>query len=151
MLIPGHQIGIHFLYLLCHKAKLRDASGVKLVLVMEGHWLERQDCFAGVANWLDRVLVTLRGNNRTEVALGINDHTHASGNGDSADSCNEAVCLIPCCADADPVSLTCCSTIGADVDIVAAGSYRLACIVSQCDVMAPSSIPREGEVTNRRV
>ena len=44
--VTSHQSGVHLGHLLSHEAKLRDALGVKLVLVTESHRFQREDCFA---------------------------------------------------------------------------------------------------------
>ena len=39
LVVASDQIGIHLFHLLGHQAELRDALGVKLLLVAESHWL----------------------------------------------------------------------------------------------------------------
>jgi predicted xylose isomerase-like sugar epimerase len=43
LLIASHLIGVHLFHLLSNEAELRDAIGVKLVLVAEGDRFERKD------------------------------------------------------------------------------------------------------------
>src|SRR5450432_905599 len=141
MLIPGHQIGIHFLYLLCHKAKLRDASGVKLVLVMEGHWLERQDCFACLIHWVDGVFESLRGNDCAQVTAGINNHAHASSYGRSTDSGNISVGRSHVANTGSVLIFE--HTYIADADIIRTPSEAHSRLSSQSDVFAGSTAEAE--------
>ena len=54
--IAHHQIGIHLFNILGDEAKLRDALGVKLLLVAEGNRFEREDRFARFVHRLDVLL-----------------------------------------------------------------------------------------------
>ena len=81
LLVAGHQIGIHLFHVLSHEAELRDALGVKLVLVAEGHRFERENRFARFVHRFDLVLETRRGSDRAELTVGIDDYSYASGNG----------------------------------------------------------------------
>ena len=38
LIVASYQSGVDLFHLFSHEAKLRDAIGVKLVLVAEGHW-----------------------------------------------------------------------------------------------------------------
>src|SRR5437773_9310431 len=58
--VASDEIGIHFCHLLSHKAKLRNAIGINL-LVTESDRFERQDRFTCLVHRLDLVLETLRG------------------------------------------------------------------------------------------
>ena len=78
LLVASHQIGVHLFHLLGHEAELRDAVGVKLVLVAEGDRFEREDRFARLVHRLDRVLETRRGDDRAELTVGIDDYAYAS-------------------------------------------------------------------------
>src|SRR5882757_5986273 len=78
LLVASNQIGVNLLHFFGHEAELRDTRGVKLVLVAEGHWLKRQDRFARLVHWLDRVLETVRGDDRAEVTAGIDNNPDAA-------------------------------------------------------------------------
>jgi hypothetical protein len=89
-LIAGHEIGIHLFRVLSHKAKLRDAFGVKFVLVVKGHRFESEDCFARLVHRLDLLLETRRGRGDAEVTTVIYEdryagrHRHAENAGDKS-------------------------------------------------------------------
>src|SRR5260370_3158379 len=120
LLIASHQIGVHLFYLLGHQAELRDALGIKLVLVAEGHWSKREDRFACLVHWFDLVLKPLRGNYRAEVTVGIYNYPHASGNRCPANAGDKCVRLSAFGADADSVSLGR-NTLIANIDVVTTG------------------------------
>ena len=62
--VASHEGWVHLFHVLSHQAKLWDALGIKVFLVMEGHWFEREDGFARLVHRFDRFLETLRGNYR---------------------------------------------------------------------------------------
>ena len=84
---------------------MRDALGVKLVLVAEGYRLQREDRFARLVHRLDCILETLRGDDCAEVAVGIDNDPHTSGDGDPTNASEISVGLSSYRADADGVGL----------------------------------------------
>src|SRR5262249_39120195 len=94
---------IYFLDLLSHKAELRDAVGVKIVLVPKGHGLKRQNRFARLVHRLDRVLETLRGDDRPEVTAGIYDNPDPARHRYPADTSDICIGLGSCRPNADRV------------------------------------------------
>src|SRR5215471_14032466 len=70
--VQGHQVLIHVSDLLGDQTKLRAALTV--VLVMEGHWLEREDCFARFVHWLNVVLEASRRGQGADLPMDINGH-----------------------------------------------------------------------------
>src|SRR5260370_22429507 len=72
--IENYQVRIHLFYLLSYQAELRDALGVKLVLVAEGHRFERENRFARLVHRLDRFLEPGRGWCRAKLAAAIYDN-----------------------------------------------------------------------------
>src|SRR5437762_12494854 len=89
------------------------------MLVAEGDRLQRKDCFAGFVHRRNRLLETLRGDDCAEVAVGIDNDPHTSGDGDPTNASEISVGLSSYRADADGVGLGS-NTKVADVDIVAA-------------------------------
>src|SRR2546430_2973416 len=85
-LITSHQIGIYFFHLFGNQAKLRDASGIQLMLVMERDRSKREDCFTRLVHRLDVVLVACRGCGRAEVPVGVYDNCYTCWNGRPADA-----------------------------------------------------------------
>ena len=88
LVIASHKVGVYLLHLLGDEAKLWDASWIQLVFVAKGHWLQLKDCFACLVHWFDVVLKTLRGNDRAEMTVGIDDYPNASCHRGSADAGN---------------------------------------------------------------
>jgi len=52
--------------LLSNQPKLRDTLGIKLLLVAEGHWLEREDRFTCLVHAVNVLFETGRGGERAE-------------------------------------------------------------------------------------
>jgi len=69
--VASHQIGIYFFHVLSNEAELRDALEVKLVLVAEGHRFQCEDRFARFVHRLDRILETLRRDDRAQLTVSI--------------------------------------------------------------------------------
>src|SRR5205823_13790990 len=69
--LPIYQIGIYLFHVLGYQPKLRDAFGVKLLLVAKGDWFERVNRFARLVHRLDVLLKTGRGAFRAQVTCGI--------------------------------------------------------------------------------
>src|SRR5207249_6491055 len=119
--------------------KLRDALGIKLFLIMEGHRLQREDGFARLIHRPDLVLETLRGHDGAEMTVGVYNYPDASGHSDSTDAGDIGVLLSSSRADADDVGLAR-STSVADIDIVTARGAIYAGIRTQCDVAAAGGV-----------
>ena len=62
LVVASDEVRIRLFHVLGHESKLRDALGVKLLLVAEGDWFERVNRFAGFVHRLDILLKTGRGN-----------------------------------------------------------------------------------------
>src|SRR5215831_16999936 len=71
MFVAPNQTGIDFFDLLCHKAELRNAIGIKLLFVAECYWFKCQDRLAGPVHWLDLLLKTSRGGRRAKLTNGV--------------------------------------------------------------------------------
>src|SRR5207244_7581756 len=80
--------GIHFLDLLGHETELRDAFAIKLLLVTESNGLEREDRFARLTHWLDRLFVTTGRHNRAEATISADDDRDSIGHSRSANAGN---------------------------------------------------------------
>ena len=76
LLVTSHQIGVHLLHLLGHEAELRDALGVKLVLVAESDRLEREDRFARFVHGFDRFLEPGRRSDGAEMTIAPYEHCY---------------------------------------------------------------------------
>ena len=95
-------------------------SGIKLLLVAEGHRLKRQDRFARLVHRLDLFLETLGGSDRAEVTVGIDNYSYASCNGRPADASDKGVAV---CVPFLPMRMVLASPQRqvADIDVVAPG------------------------------
>src|SRR6266540_1496343 len=72
VLFAHHQVGVHRSHFLSDQTKLRRVFGV--ALVVEHHWLERQDRFASFVHWLDLLLEPARGADRAKLAGGVDQY-----------------------------------------------------------------------------
>src|SRR2546421_12973815 len=72
---------------------------------MEGDRLKREDSFACLIHGFDRILETLRGDDRSEVTAGIYDDPDTSGHRPSATAGAVSVALGSCRPDADRIGL----------------------------------------------
>src|SRR5207249_766586 len=99
--IASHQSGVHLFHLLGHKAELRDALAIKLVLVAEGHRLQREDCFARLVHRLDCILETLRRGRYAKLAVRTN-RNRGSSDGYSRNAGNKGGRLTSFAPDLDP-------------------------------------------------
>src|SRR6266498_3506068 len=72
VLFAHHQVGVHRSHFLSDQTKLRRVFGV--ALVVEHHWLERQDRFASFVHWLDLLLEPARGADRAKRAGGVDQY-----------------------------------------------------------------------------
>src|SRR6266542_4228187 len=77
VLFAHHQVGVHRSHFLSDQTKLRRVFGV--ALVVEHHWLERQDRFASFVHWLDLLLEPARGADRAKLAGGVDQHWYGVG------------------------------------------------------------------------
>src|SRR5437867_9158199 len=66
--VHPYQGGIHLCYFFSNQAKLGRVG--RVVLVVEGHWFERVDLFAGLAHRVNVLLEPLRGDADTKLAGG---------------------------------------------------------------------------------
>src|SRR5437899_2810061 len=132
--VASNEIGIDLFHLLGDQAKLCDASRVKLVLVTEGHRFEREDRFACLVHRFDRVLETLRGDNRAEMAAGINNDPDTSSNRYSTNPGDKGFRLSSCRANANRIGVTR-STRVADLDIAVAIEESRPGVKAQCSVI----------------
>src|SRR5437879_3029402 len=115
--VAGHQGRIYLFYVLRHEAELRDAVGVKVMLVVKRDWFERENCFACLVHRLNRLLVTLRRDYRAEMTVGIYDDAYASCHGCATNAGDKRVRLSSLRADANMVGLAR-NTSVTNVDIV---------------------------------
>src|ERR1700719_3279290 len=69
--VAHHQVGIYLFHFLGHQPKLWNAFGVNLLLVTEGHWSQRQDCFTCFVHGLDLLLEAPRRGSGAELAVCI--------------------------------------------------------------------------------
>src|SRR5207249_6265073 len=115
------------------KAELRGAFGVKLLLVMEGDWFEREDNFTGLIHRPNRVFEPLRGNDCSEVTVGVDDYPYPSRHSYSANARDKCGRLSSYPADANCLGLAS-NTFVAYIDIVIACGEAEACIIAQRDV-----------------
>src|SRR5439155_10798921 len=142
--------GIDLFHLLGDQAKLCDGSRFKLVHVTEGHRFERKDRFACLVHRFDRVLETLRGDHRAEMAAGINNDPDTLRNGYSTNADDICVRLSSCRANADRIGVTR-STGVADLDIVVAIEKSSPGVKAQCNVVAAGRKVKERVNTVGRV
>src|SRR6266508_3207808 len=75
VLFAHHQVGVHRIHFLSDQTKLRRVFGV--ALVVEHHWLERQDRFASFVHWLDLLLEPARGADRAKLAGGVDQYWYS--------------------------------------------------------------------------
>src|SRR5258707_477951 len=81
MLVASHQIGIYLFDFFSHEAKLWDTIRIKVFLVTEGHWVEREDRFARFVHGFDLVLEANGRDDRAKLAVIANYYSYASGDG----------------------------------------------------------------------
>jgi len=148
--VAGHQIGIHLFYLFSHKAKLRDAIGVQLVRVAEGHRFQRQDRVAGFIHRFDVFLESRRGCGRAEMTTAIYDNCYACWNGCPTDAGDKRSSLCSFLADTNGIGFPA-KTVVAYIDIVTARGEVDAGGRAQCDVVAARCIIQERIKTGRCV
>src|SRR6266508_5888277 len=77
VLFVHHQVGVHRSHFLSDQTKLRRVFGV--ALVVERHWLERQDRFADAVHRFNLLLEPARGADRAELAGGIDQYWYGVG------------------------------------------------------------------------
>src|SRR5205823_1645029 len=136
------QIRIHLRHLLSHEAELWCLIWIKLVLVAEGHRLQRQDRLARLVHRLDRLLETRRGSSRAQVTGVIDDNPYTSCHSDSVNASDIGVLVSWFRADANLGRLACNTSI-ADIDIVVARSKGSTSTNSQPNVIAAPAIAIE--------
>src|SRR6266481_2973500 len=108
---------------------------------MEGHWFERENDFAGFVHRLDRVLETLRGSDRPELAAGVYEDWHAFWTGFARNASEIGGRLGSLRANADRVRLGS-NPFVADINIVVASEIDTG-QKAQCDVVAAGFVVRE--------
>src|SRR5437660_3295014 len=150
LLVTGHQSWIHLYHFFGHESELRDALGVKLVLIAKSHRFEREDNFTGLIHRLHLVFEPLRGNDRAEFTVITNDYSYASGHNCSADASDKSGAVHSCRADTDGVGLISNPSV-AYVDIVVADGEICTGSIAQCDVAAPGGVVRKRIKTIDRV
>ena len=106
-----------FSHFLGHEAKLRCARPVTLVL--EGHWLKRQDRVAGVSHCFNIFLEALRRHDNAKLAIGAYDDwlAHHIRPGDTS---NKRFLLVGSDANGVPFETSDGLPWAADVDVVIA-------------------------------
>src|SRR6266446_1481602 len=117
VLVASHQIRVNLFHFLSHEAELRNAIGVKLLLVMEGDRFEREDRFASLVHRFNRFLETSRRCGRAQMTAGINNHADASRHRDATNPSNICTRLRSCRSDSDYSSLASYASV-ADINIV---------------------------------
>src|SRR5437660_12821109 len=120
LLVTGHQSWIHLYHFFGHESELRDALGVKLVLIAKSHRFEREDNFTGLIQRLHLVFQPLRGNDRAEMTIGVYNDAYASCYSHSTNPDNECIVLSGIRADAD-VARFASHTKVANINVVAPG------------------------------
>src|SRR5215831_3229685 len=104
--IASNKLRIHFLYFLSNQAELWNLVWIQLLLVTEGHRLERKDRFAGLIHRLNSFLESRRGNNRAELVVGPYNYSYSTWDGDTTDADNKGGVLRSSRAHADFPRLT---------------------------------------------
>src|SRR5262249_39432196 len=106
---------------LCHllrdEAKLRDALGVKIVLVAEGHRFQCENGFTRLVHRFDCVFETRRGSGRAKMTAAIYDNCDTCWNGCTANPGDKSGSLRSLLSDTNCSTLAS-QTFIADVDIV---------------------------------
>src|SRR4029077_19640897 len=113
---------------------------------MEGDRFERENDFAGFVHRLDRVLKTLRGSDRPELAVGIYEDWHAFWTGFARNASEIGGRLGSLRANADCVRLDS-NPFVADIDIVTARSEIRAGANAQGDIAIPGGVAKERSST----
>src|SRR6266513_4289188 len=140
--IASHQIRIDLFYVLSHKAKLRNAIGIKLVLVPKRYRFQRENRFARLAHGFDRVLETHRGGYGAEMTVGIHDDCYASGNSYPTNAGDKCILVSWYLADPNCVGLISNPSV-ADIDIVSTRGEVSTRMRAECDVEIADGIARE--------
>ena len=146
--IANHQIGIDLRHFLSHETKLRDAFGIDLLLITEGHRFERENSFARFVYGFDVVLETRRGS-YLPVAHCVNHYMASSLPRCPTNASDKSAVVRALSADADFVGLARHSRV-ADIDVVTARGEILTGLKAQGDV-APAGCAIERLNTSGRV
>src|SRR5436190_12350919 len=101
LFVAGHQVRIDLLDLFGDEAKLRDAFRIKVLLVPEGDWLQRENRFARFIHRLDCFLVARRRGARAQVTTAIDDHSNTARHRYATNASNVGVSLRSSSADAN--------------------------------------------------
>src|SRR4029077_12126524 len=72
--VAHYQIGVYLSDFLGNQTKFRPVRAV--AIVVECHWLKRQNCLAGFIHWLDVFLKPARGTGCPEVAGRVNQYRY---------------------------------------------------------------------------
>src|SRR5947199_8753581 len=144
--VASDEIGIHFCHLLSHKAKLRNAIGINLLLVTESDRFERQDRFTCLVHRLDLVLETLRGGCHAQLTERIYNNWCAC-NGYPTDCRDKGLKLAK--TDAQGTGLAS-KARRADVDIATTRGEIEAGRAPQCDVTI-AGVVQERLITDSHV
>src|SRR5215469_8811440 len=116
-LVPHDQIRIYLCYFFGDQAELRRVCVTRLVLKCD--WLELQDCFARFAYWLNFFLQPARGENRTQLAIRIDQDGGSRAYG-CAVNARDKCPLLEAFADSNGVRLNARSSRAnaSDIDVV---------------------------------
>ena len=120
------------------------------MLVAEGHRFEREDRFARFVHRFDSVLETRRGDDRAEVAVGVDNYPDPPCHRYPINAGDIGVFVSSFCADAD-LGQVARETAVADIDIVTASGESATGARAQPDVVATGFITKEGIKTAGRV
>src|SRR5205823_5189415 len=145
-----YQVRINLGHLLSDQTKLPDPSRIKLFLVAEGNWLERQDRFTCLIHWLDVLLEPRRGSRCAQVSLVIYNHADTARYRHTANSGDIGVGLSSAGADACRPALARLTNI-ADFDVVTPTGESGAREISEREIVAPGCIIEKRTETASRI
>src|SRR5439155_7615825 len=134
---------IYLFYFFGDQAKLRNLIRIEFLLVAKGNWFERKDSFAGSIHRLDCILETRRGNNRAELAGGIDHHAYpgAAGYGLAIDAGDVGGGLRSLFTYGNLIGIPgFAEQAGTDNDVIAAGGKILACLKTNGNVIAAAYV-----------
>src|SRR5439155_24092189 len=120
------------------------------MLVAERYRFERQDRFARFIHRLNRVLETLRGNDRAKLTIAINYYPDTPCNSDATDARDKGPTVSCCRADADGSEFVN-SSPTFDVDVITARSVTYTGFMSYRDVVAAGGVGIERRIADGRV
>src|SRR2546423_15130012 len=139
LFVASHQGWIDLFHVLSHKTELREAFGIKIVLVPEGHRLQGEDGLACFIHRLDCFLKAGRGCGRAKMTVGVYDNCYTCWNGCPTNASDKCLRLILYPADANGARLAPQTSI-ADVDVFIASGKIAASSKSQRDVLVTNFV-----------